>query len=202
MPSSARPGDRPPQLVLAHLRTAFDLELRRLFVQFLAGLRFAFAHFVGFFAEFGFGLLRKVFQRFLLSRPRLSFFTLRRAAAFCFSVANVFLSSDDFPTRVALHTDTRRSVFCCLATRGPVRNSDPDLEDEMPGPTCPTCDAALPTPKDDPDALEDNVSCPGCGRPLTWFCADRVDGRWIIDEAAEGRIRMSQGPDGVESPAT
>jgi hypothetical protein len=68
-------------------------------------------------------------------------------------------------------------------------------------PTCPICDAALSPPKDDRGPLESNIECIGCGRPLTWFCADLVDGRWIIDEAAEGRIRMSQGPDDVESPA-
>lgn len=71
----------------------------------------------------------------------------------------------------------------------------------MSGPTCPICDTALAAPKDDPETLELNLECPRCRRPLTWFCDDRVDGRWIIDEAAEGRLRMAQGLGDVESPA-
>jgi endogenous inhibitor of DNA gyrase (YacG/DUF329 family) len=68
------------------------------------------------------------------------------------------------------------------------------------GPTCPICDAAVAPANDGPDSLKDNVECPGCGRPLTWFWEDRVGGRWILDEGAEGRRRLAEGPD-VESPA-
>jgi hypothetical protein len=36
---------------------------------------------------------------------------------------------------------------------------------------------------------------------LTWFVDDQDDGRWIVDEGAEGRRRMTEGPGDVESPA-
>jgi hypothetical protein len=70
----------------------------------------------------------------------------------------------------------------------------------MAGPTCPLCDAEIPAPNDHPASLEDNVECPGCGRPLTWFFDDRTAGKWIVDEIAEGRRRMTEGPGDVESP--
>jgi hypothetical protein len=73
---------------------------------------------------------------------------------------------------------------------------------KVPDPTCPICDAAVVAPKDDPDSLEHDVECPGCGRPLTWFCDDRIGGKWILDEGAEGRRRLAEGPGGVDSPAT
>jgi hypothetical protein len=67
---------------------------------------------------------------------------------------------------------------------------------------CPHCDASIAAPRDRAGSLEDSIECPGCGRSLTWFFDDRVGGRWILDEAAEGRRRMAEGPGGVESPAT
>jgi hypothetical protein len=71
----------------------------------------------------------------------------------------------------------------------------------MANPTCPICDAGIAPPSDDPDSLEKNVECPGCGRPLTWFFDDRGGGKWIVDEGAEARRRMNEGPGDVDSPA-
>jgi hypothetical protein len=61
-------------------------------------------------------------------------------------------------------------------------------------PTCPVCDAEVAAPTDSSESLESAVDCPGCGRPLTWFADDRIEGKWIIDEVAEGRRRMAEGP--------
>jgi hypothetical protein len=63
------------------------------------------------------------------------------------------------------------------------------------------CDAEIEAPKDHPESLEGSVECPGCRRPLTWFFDDRTGGKWIVDEVAEGRRRMTEGPGDVESPA-
>jgi hypothetical protein len=72
----------------------------------------------------------------------------------------------------------------------------------MSGLDCPICGAAIGAPADHPDSLEDNVECPACGRPLTWFVDDRAGEKWIVDEEAEGRRRMAEGPGGVDSPAS
>jgi hypothetical protein len=66
--------------------------------------------------------------------------------------------------------------------------------------TCPLCDAEVAAPRGDPDSLEGNVECPGCGRPLTWYSDDREGGKWIVDEGEEGRRRMAEGPGDVDSP--
>jgi hypothetical protein len=50
-------------------------------------------------------------------------------------------------------------------------------------PTCPSCGASPGAPADRSESLE-------------------VGGKWILDEAAEGRRRMAEGPGDVESPAT
>jgi hypothetical protein len=71
----------------------------------------------------------------------------------------------------------------------------------MASPICPICDAEIGPPPDHPDSLEDNLECPGCGRPLTWFVDERSGDRWILDEGAEGRRRMDEGPGDVDSPA-
>jgi endogenous inhibitor of DNA gyrase (YacG/DUF329 family) len=71
----------------------------------------------------------------------------------------------------------------------------------MSGQACPTCGAVVEAPKDEPESLEGSVECPACGRPLTWYFDDRTGGRWIIDEGAEGRRRLAEGPGDVDSPA-
>ncbi|HEX3362099.1 MAG TPA: hypothetical protein VHS74_13985 [Solirubrobacterales bacterium] len=48
-------------------------------------------------------------------------------------------------------------------------------------------------PADPSESLESTVDCQECGRPLTWFTDDRIEGKWILDEAAEGRRRMAEG---------
>jgi hypothetical protein len=53
---------------------AADFQARRLFVQFLAGRRFALADLVGLFAERRLGFARQVFQRFLTFGAGLRFF--------------------------------------------------------------------------------------------------------------------------------
>jgi hypothetical protein len=63
------------------------------------------------------------------------------------------------------------------------------------------CDAEVGAPKDDQESLENSAECPACGRPLTWFFDDRTGGKWIVDEEAEGRRRMAEGPGDVDSPA-
>lgn len=63
------------------------------------------------------------------------------------------------------------------------------------------CGAEVEAPQDAPDSLEGNAECSGCGRPLTWFFDDRAGGKWIVDEGAEGRRRMAEGPGDVDSPA-
>jgi endogenous inhibitor of DNA gyrase (YacG/DUF329 family) len=63
----------------------------------------------------------------------------------------------------------------------------------MPSPTCPRCGAEVAAPIDPSESLERTVDCQKCGRPLTWFTDDRIEGKWIIDEAAEGRRRMAEG---------
>jgi hypothetical protein len=60
--------------------------------------------------------------------------------------------------------------------------------------TCPICDATIGAPTDRRESLESTVDCRGCGRPLTWFADGRIEGKWILDEAAEGRRRMAEGP--------
>jgi endogenous inhibitor of DNA gyrase (YacG/DUF329 family) len=68
----------------------------------------------------------------------------------------------------------------------------------MSEPACPLCGAPIEVPTGTAESLEENVDCPGCGRPLTWFVDDQATGRWIVDEAVEGRRRMTEGPgDGV-----
>jgi hypothetical protein len=63
------------------------------------------------------------------------------------------------------------------------------------------CGAEIGAPKDHSESLENSAECPGCERPLTWFFDDRTGGKWIVDEGAEGRRRMAEGPGDVDSPA-
>jgi hypothetical protein len=72
----------------------------------------------------------------------------------------------------------------------------------MAGPTCPTCGAEIDPPRGHSDSLAGKIDCPGCGRPLNWFIDDRIAGKWIIDETAEGQRRMAEGPGGLESPTS
>jgi hypothetical protein len=71
----------------------------------------------------------------------------------------------------------------------------------MPSPTCPICGAEVAAPTDPSESLEYTVDCLKCGRPLTWFTDDRIEGKWIIDEAAEGRRRMAEGSAEGQLPA-
>jgi hypothetical protein len=70
----------------------------------------------------------------------------------------------------------------------------------MRGPICPFCKIEIAPPKEDAESLGDNLECPACDRPLTWFFDEKTGGKWTHDEGAEGQRRMEEGPGDVDSP--
>ena len=66
---------------------------------------------------------------------------------------------------------------------------------------CPRCQIPIEAPGDRVESLAVHAGCPGCGRPLAWF-AREDGGHWILDEEAEGRRRMAEGPGAIDPSAS